>query len=97
MDDPGSRQDLVVEGPHEGTELTRALLGQRVQHGFEAIPEAAGIASALRDAAARTRERVCDIPEGSVRQGLPVPEGFRRGLGPEAGPFEPTQIGCAGA
>ncbi|MFK4267883.1 hypothetical protein [Streptomyces milbemycinicus] len=95
MDDVGSRQDFVVENLHEGTELTCALLGQRVQHGFKAIPEVAGIASALRDAAARTRERVRDVPEWSVRQGLPVPEGFRRGLGPEAGSFEPPQIGCA--
>jgi hypothetical protein len=68
-----------------------------MKYGFEVTAEAAAVTPALEDAAIRTFERVHELPERALRQGLPVPEGLFRGLGPEAGPFEPTEVGCAGS
>lgn len=95
-DDPGPCQNLLVEGPHEGTQLTRTLLGQRVKHGFEVLTEAAAVTPALRDAAIGTREGVYKMSEGSMGIGLPVPERFFCGFGAEAGRLQPTQVSCAG-
>lgn len=88
-----SGQDLPVEGPDEGTQLTRALPRQGVKHGFEVAAEVDAVAPALEDLAARAHQRVSELSEGAVGQGLPVPERFFRGFGPEAGPLKPTQIG----
>ncbi len=57
----GSGQDLPVEGPYEGAQLTCALLRKGVKHGFEVAAEVDAIASALEDAAVRTYEGVCKL------------------------------------
>lgn len=96
-DDPGPCQNLPVEGPHKGTQLTRALPGQRVKHGFEVLTEAGAVTPALRDSAIGTREGVYKVPEGAMSIGLPVPERFFRGFGPEASSLQPTQVSGAAA
>lgn len=53
-DDLGPCQNLSVEGPHEGTQLTRTLPGQRVKHSFEVLTEAGAVTPALMDAAVGT-------------------------------------------
>lgn len=94
-DDLGSRQNLPVEGPHEGTQFTRALPGQRVKHGFKVAAESGAVTPAPGDAAIETCERVWNLAEGAMSVGMPVPERFFRGFGPEAGPLQPTQVSCA--
>jgi hypothetical protein len=94
-DDLGPCKDLPVEGPYEGAQLTRALPGQCVKHGLEVLAEACAVTPALRDAAIGTCEWVCKLPEGAMGIGLPVPERFFCGFGPEAGPLQPTQVSCA--
>jgi hypothetical protein len=94
-DDLGPRQNLPVEGPYEGPQLTRALPGQRVNHGFEVLTEAGTVTPALGDAAVGTCEGVYKLSEGTVGISLPVPERLFCGFGPEAGPLEPTQVSCA--
>lgn len=86
-DDLGPCQNLLVEGPHEGTQLTRTLPGQRVKHGFEVLTEAGAVTPALRDAAVDTCEGVYKLSEGAMGISLPVPERFFCGFGPEAGPL----------
>ncbi len=92
----GPSQNLVIEGRHEGAQLACALLGQGVQNGFEVIAEAAHVATA-GDTASLGRHRVRDQSERAVGKGLPMPERFCRFLGPEAGAFEPAEIGRAGS
>lgn len=94
-DDLGSCQNLPVEGPHEGAQLTCALPGQCVKHGFEVLAEAGAVTPALRDAAIEICEWFYKSSEGAMGIGLPVPERFFRGFGPEAGPLQPTQVSCA--
>lgn len=89
-DDLGLCQDLLIEGPYEGAQLTRALPGQRVKHGFEVLAEAGAVAPALNDAAIRPCEWIYKLSEGAMGKGLPVPERFLCGFGPEAGPLQPT-------
>lgn len=94
-DDLGPCQDLLIEGPHEGAQLTRALPGQCVEHGFEEFAEAVAVTAALKDAAIRTGEGVHKLSEGAMGKGLPVPERFFHGFGPETCPLQPTQVGGA--
>lgn len=86
-DDLGPCQNLPVEGPHEGTQLTSTLPGQRVKHGFEVLTEAGAVTPALRDAAVGTCEGVYKLSEGAMGISLPVPERLFCGFGPEAGPL----------
>lgn len=53
-DDLGPRQNLSVQGPHEGAQLTCALPGQCVKCGFEVFAEAGAVTPTLRDAAIGT-------------------------------------------
>jgi hypothetical protein len=53
-DDLDPRQDLLVEGPHQGAQLTRALPGQRTKHGFEVVAVVDAVAAARKDAAIKT-------------------------------------------
>jgi hypothetical protein len=86
-DDLGPCQNLPVEGPHEPAQLTRALPGQRVKHGFEVLAEAGAVTPAFRDAAIGTCEWIYKLSKGAMGVGLPVPERFFCGFGPEAGPL----------
>ncbi|PSK71399.1 hypothetical protein C6W96_17010 [Streptomyces sp. CS149] len=91
-DDLGPHQDPRVEDPDEGTQFTRALPGQEMQHGFEVLAKPGPVASTFREATIRTRQWVHKVSEWAVGKSFPVPEGFFRGLGPEAGALQPTQI-----
>jgi hypothetical protein len=68
-----------------------------MKHGFEVLAEADAVTPALRDAAIGTREWLYKVSDGAMGMGLPVPERFFRGFGPEAGPLQPTQVSCAGS
>lgn len=94
-DDLGSCQNLPVEGPHEGAQLTCALPGKCVKHGFEVLAEVGAVTPAPRDAAIEICEWFYKSSEGAMGIGLPVPERFFCGFGPEAGPLQPTQVSCA--
>ncbi|GGU85105.1 hypothetical protein GCM10010275_20500 [Streptomyces litmocidini] len=94
-DDLDPCQNLLIEGPHKGAQLTCALPGQRVKHGFEVLTEAGAVALTLRNAATRTQEWIYKLPDGSMGVGMPVPERFLCGLGPEAGPLQAAQVGYA--
>lgn len=91
-DDLRPGQNLPVESPHEGAQLTCTLAGQCVKHGFEVLTEAGAVTPALGDAAIGTRKWVHELSEGAVGVGLPVPERFFRGFEPEAGPLQSTQV-----
>lgn len=94
-DDRGPRQNLLVEGPHQGAQLTRALPGQGAKHDFKVLAVVDAVAAALKDAATKTYERFYKLSERTMGQGLPVPERFFRGFGPESGPLQPVQVSCA--
>lgn len=53
-DDLGPGQDLHVQGPHQGPQLTRAPPRQGVNHGFKVTAEVDAVTPALKDAAVRT-------------------------------------------
>lgn len=94
-DDLGPGQDLPVQGPYQGAQLTRAPPRQCVNHGFKVAAEVDAVTPALKNAAVRTFEWVRKLSERAVGQGLPVPERFFRGFGPETGPFKPPQVSSA--
>ena len=93
--DLGPYQDLPVEGPYEGTQLTCALPGRCVKHGFEVLAEVGAVASTFQDRTIRTCEWVKKLSERAVGKRLPVPERFFCGFGPETGPLQPTKVCCA--
>lgn len=94
-DDLGPGQDLHVQDPHQGSQLTCAPLRQCVNHGFKVAAEVDAVTPALKDAAARTFEWVPKLSEGAVGQSLPVPERFFRGFEPETGPLKPPHVSSA--